>query len=372
MKNPFKYGETVAGEYFTNRKKEISDLTQYILAGQNVFMYSKRRLGKTSLVKTVLQELSQKKEVIAIYVDIQQATSLAQFLEIYSQAISKALITRKERMEKIASFFSRIIPAFELEPDGKWKVLFDFSKTKASINRGLEEVYELPQRIAQEYKKRVVVVFDEFQEISRLNGEEFEKRLRSFIQHHQEVCYIFTGSKTHIIIQMFADPNRAFYKSAAVYPLEPMPVTEMTDFVAKRFEATSKSISEDLAEEIVQLSKNSPYHVQMLSWNVWLAAGKVVNKADIQAGLEEIMHHQNELFYTWYDSASLPQRALLRTLARTNQIFSHETILNYNLGSSSTIQASIRTLIKNGLVDKEIGGYSLVDPFFQIWLKRKV
>ncbi|MEW5768137.1 MAG: ATP-binding protein [bacterium] len=358
------------GECFTNRGKEISELKHYILAAQNVFMYSKRRLGKTSLIKTVLEELSQEKETIAIYVDIQQATSMAQFLEIYSQAISKALITWKEKMEKIASFFSRITPIFEIRPDGQWKVTFDFSKARGSVDRALEEVYELPQKIARSYKKRVVVVFDEFQEVSRLNGEGFEKKLRSFIQHHHEVCYIFTGSKTHIIMQMFADPNRAFYKSAEVYPLEPIPADEMIAFIIERFAVTSKSISENLAKEIIQLSKNSPYHVQMLCWHVWLAAEKGVSQTDIQVGLEEIIHHQNELFYTWYDSVSLSQRAVLRTLARTNQIFSQETILNYNLGSISTVQASIRSLVKNGLVDKDKKGYSLVDPFFQIWLER--
>ena len=40
MVNPFKFGEAVTGNCFTNRKKEIEDITEYIKAGQNLFIYS--------------------------------------------------------------------------------------------------------------------------------------------------------------------------------------------------------------------------------------------------------------------------------------------------------------------------------------------
>ncbi|HDY67969.1 MAG TPA: ATP-binding protein, partial [Candidatus Scalindua sp.] len=155
MVNPFKYGEAVTGEYFCNRIHEIRELTSCIEAAQNVFIYSNRRLGKTSLIKVVMQALAT--EVITIYVDVHRASSVAQFLEVYSKAISQAFLTRKEKIEKIANFFSRIIPSFEVEKDGSWRVSFDFSRTKSSVERALQEVYELPEKIAEDYKRRVVV-----------------------------------------------------------------------------------------------------------------------------------------------------------------------------------------------------------------------
>jgi len=370
MINPFRYGSAVTGEYFCNRVHEIQELKSYIKSAQNVFIYSNRRLGKTSLIKVVSETLA--KEVITIYVDVHRASSPAQFLEIYSKAISQAFLSRKEKIERIASFFSRVIPTFEFGKDGNWKVSFDFSRTKSSVERALDEVYELPEKIAKDYKKRVVVIFDEFQEISQFNGKQFERKMRSFIQHHSEVCYIFMGSKTHIILEMFSDPERAFYKSAKVYPLPPIYTEELVNFICRRFESGGKKISNLLAKKIVNLSKNIPYCVQMLSSTIWLNSSEEVKDFDIENALEEILLSQNELFYSWYDFCSPHQRAVLNALVKTNEIFSQDARLLYNLGSTSSVQTSLRALMKNGLVSKDNGKYHIVDPFFQIWLKRNV
>lgn len=372
MINPFKFGEAVTGACFTDRCKEMHDIIEYIKTGQNIFIYSYRRLGKTSLIKNILEILTEKKEVIGIYVDIQKVTSQAQFLEVYSSAISKALITWKERLEKISSFFRRIVPSFEIDEKGNWKTSFDFSKTKGNIQRLLEEVFELPAKIAATYRRRVVVVFDEFQEIEGLNGKSFEKKIRSFVQHHNEVCYIFMGSKTHIIMEMFNDPGRALYKSAAVYPISLIPAEEMVEFVCKRFRDSGKSIPRKLARNVIEISRTMPYHIQMFSSNIWLLTEKGVDREIIDRALNEIMHNQNELFFSWYDSCSLHQRSVLYALSQTKEMFSHDTILKYNLGASSTVQASLRALIRNGLVHKNKEGYIIADPFFDIWIQRNI
>jgi len=59
-------------------------------------------------------------------------------------------------------------------------------------------------------------------------------------------------------------------------------------------------------------------------------------------------------------------------LVKTDEIFSQDNRLSYNLGSSASVQTSLRALMKNGLVSKNDGKYHIVDPFFQIWLERNV
>jgi predicted AAA+ superfamily ATPase len=60
MKNPFVYGETVSGENFCNRTREIKELIADIKNCQNVIIFSPRRYGKTSLIKQVLQKVKAK------------------------------------------------------------------------------------------------------------------------------------------------------------------------------------------------------------------------------------------------------------------------------------------------------------------------
>ena len=372
MVNPFKFGEAVMGECFTDREKETKDIIEHIKAGQNLFIYSYRRLGKTSLIKNIIASLQTKRKIMPIYVDIQKATSQAQFVEVYASAISRALFGWRERMEKISDFFRKIVPSFEADQQGGWKISFDFSKTKANLEKSLEEVLELPQRLAHSYKKRVVVIFDEFQEIENLNGQSFEKKMRASIQHHDRVCYVFMGSKTHMIMDMFNNPQRAFYKSGAVYPISLIDESEMTDFVYKRFRGSGKPITKRLAQEIVQRAENIPYNVQLLSFNVWALAAKGVSEKDITEAIDTVMRTQNELFFNIYDSASPHQRAVLYALSQATEIFSQDTILKYNLGTSSSVQASLKSLVRDNVVHKDGSRYYLGDPFFKIWLQRKI
>src|SRR3990167_1573898 len=180
MRNPFLYGQSVTGDNFCNRIKELSDINRHIESGQNLFIYSNRRIGKTSLVRQALIRLSKNKGIVSIFIDLERITSKAQFLEIYAQAIANAFVSLS-KIEKIRDFFRALIPRIEFSPTGEVSVSVEFSKSEASIRRGLEEVMDLPQLLAKKYKKRVVVVFDEFQEVANLNGGEFEKYIRSFI-----------------------------------------------------------------------------------------------------------------------------------------------------------------------------------------------
>ena len=345
-------------------------MINFISKGENVFVYAYRRMGKTSLIKATLEIMNNRKEVIPIYVDLQRATSCAQFLEVYAMAISETMFDLKEKLEKIAKFFNRIVPSFEIGGEGKWKIRFDFSKTSENIHSALDEILDLPQKMALEYDQRVVVVLDEFQEVEGLHGGGFEDLIKPFVSKHTRVNYVFIASKIHVAIKMFSDPNRPFYKMAKVYPLPPISPDVMADFVCKRFGFTSKIIPKHLAEKMVDIAQNIPYHIQMAGCHLWQLATKEVTEQILMNAIDLVIYHQGELYFSWYDTSSHHQRAVLRALAKTKEMFSQDTIIKYNLGSASSVQASLKALIRNGLVQKDKEGYKISDPFFEKWLQR--
>ena len=53
--NPFRYGQVVTGEYFTNREDEIKEISEEIVSGQNIILISPRRYGKTGVVIIILK-----------------------------------------------------------------------------------------------------------------------------------------------------------------------------------------------------------------------------------------------------------------------------------------------------------------------------
>jgi len=50
MKNPFVYGETVSGENFCNRTREIKELVSDIINCQNVIIFSPRNMERPHLL----------------------------------------------------------------------------------------------------------------------------------------------------------------------------------------------------------------------------------------------------------------------------------------------------------------------------------
>src|SRR5437762_14384089 len=85
-RNPFEYGGVVSGEGFCNREKEKADLSKAIRNREKLFVFSERRFGKTSLIRSVLGRLP-KKQTLAAYVDLWQTHNEAAFVTTLDNAM---------------------------------------------------------------------------------------------------------------------------------------------------------------------------------------------------------------------------------------------------------------------------------------------
>jgi hypothetical protein len=56
---------------------------------------------------------------------------------------------------------------------------------------------ELPAQISSRHGQRVLVVLDEFQSLVNLDG--LDGVLRSHIQNHSDVSYVFAGSESSLL-----------------------------------------------------------------------------------------------------------------------------------------------------------------------------
>src|SRR6185503_1651611 len=75
-------------------------------------------------------------------------------------------------LERASALFRglRVRPVIEVDPDaGSLRFAFDATRRPADIDDTIERLLELPGRIAAERKRRVALVFDEFQEIVKLD-----------------------------------------------------------------------------------------------------------------------------------------------------------------------------------------------------------
>ncbi|MDX2429417.1 MAG: ATPase, partial [Bacteroides sp.] len=97
MNSPFKYGKIVTGKSFINRVQDIKRIQNNIAAGINTILISPRRWGKSSLIKQLAYQNSDKKLRFA-FIDFFNIRTEQDFLEKYSREVIKCSITRKEEL----------------------------------------------------------------------------------------------------------------------------------------------------------------------------------------------------------------------------------------------------------------------------------
>lgn len=377
--NPFVFGTIVSNESFTDRKNEIAELVKDLTGKTNLIIFSPRRYGKTSLIFQVMEKL-RKKGVTCVYVDLYPATNKAKFANIIASAIAQ---TKVGKIDEVVQFIRDLIPPIRLtvRPEimsemNNSGIELELSKGKEDIDANLTKLYDLPERIARKMKKRMVVVFDEFQEIAKLDGEEIENNFRTKIQQHKNVSYVFMGSQRHLLDQMFNDKNRALYRSGKPFNLCKIPENEFRVFIKEKFQIGKIQVSEKNIDVILQLTECHPYYTQQLCHEVWNCCksqgSKTVKDTDISKAAEQVMKNQNYAYTSLWDSIRGKQRVLLSSMASSGgkKIFSSDFRDRHSLGAPSTVARAADTLEERGLIEKEEGNYVISDIFFKEWLKR--
>ena len=371
MKNPFVYGETVTGGNFCNRMQEINELVNDIKNGTNVIIFSPRRYGKTSLINQVL-EIAGQKGILSFYIDLYPAINKQKFIEIYSRAIASGLTGKTSRIVKtLKEYLPRIIPKVIMDDQS---VHFEFGFDRSgSLSPHVDDLLKAGQKLAEQRKKNVVVVFDEFQEIANFDDQEIERKMRSVFQHHRNVSYIFMGSKTHLMRDIFNNPNRPFYKSGKHFPLKKIDPNELGQFAEKKFKATGINITEYEIKKIIEISECHPYYFQMLSHVLWEIAsdGRAVELSDIERAIEILISRESSAYINIWESLTGNQKKLLVALMQeTNpEIYSSRFIDKHSLGAPSSLQKATKKLIRMELIQQANGSYEIIDLFFKRWIQ---
>ena len=158
--NPFEYGGVVAENAFCNRAREKADLAKAIRNHEKLFVFSERRLGKTSLVQMVLAGLS-KKSALCAYVDLWPTDNEATFVTALAKAITQSMRSSVGKLlETGKNLFSSLAPSVTLDEEGKPAVNFGISRHTRFVPP-LDEVLETPAKIAAQHHRDVVIVMRE-------------------------------------------------------------------------------------------------------------------------------------------------------------------------------------------------------------------
>lgn len=372
IKNPFVVGKYLSDKYFCDREEETEFLRKQIQNGRDVALISPRRLGKSGLIQHFFNQPDIKEKYYVFFVDIYTTTSLAEFVyalgkEIYTQLKPQTTHWKENFFQMIKSFRIGLkVDTFTGAPS------FDLGLGDIQIPQTtLDEIFAY----IEEADKPCIIAIDEFQQIGEYVEKNVEALLRTKIQKCHRAQFIFSGSKRHIMSNMFNSASKPFYQSAISMGLESIPIDTYSDFAKSLFEERGKQIEKETIETVWNLYGGYTWFVQMMMNELYALTpeGGTCIPAMISKAKSNVIMAQENSYKDLLSNIPPKQKTVLQAIAKegiAQNITSSKFIKKYNLNSASSVQAAVKLLLKNDIITHTDNGYRVYDFFLSEWLAK--
>ena len=363
------FGRVVSGVSFCNRQEELGDLRRAADTGRSLWLHSPRRYGKTSLI----HEAFNGSATPFAYIDVYPAQDTRGLADAYLRGISPLLRRVSGPGDKTLEWLRTTVTSFtpQISFDPLGGVSLSLGQQLPTVEtRQLDEIVNLPQRLAEAHDTHVTLAIDEYQEITRFKG--LEGQLRAQIQHHDRVTYLFSGSRRTLLADLFTDRDRPFFQFAEHYPLRPIAPRELLRFVRGSFQRTGVEVPDGVPADIVGRAHGHPHYRQMLASRVWdLAHQRAVAEDVVERALGHLARSQDLANRRWFESLSASARRVVLHIAKHGgrQLLADSIRTRSRLGPPSTVKkALVRLTDREILYRDEDGDYHIDDPVLAYWL----
>jgi hypothetical protein len=364
--NPFSYGQVVSDRDFCPRPLLIKQLMNYADAGQNVFLQGERRTGKTSLIHEAVKKLPGYK---LLYIDLLEVKTIDDLCRRMITSIVRAE-HRVSFQRKLLNTLSQLRPSLSMDPITGFPAV-SFDSRMGMRPDSIEGILNLAAELGS--KTKLIVAFDEFQDV--LNIHESSKALallRSSIQFQSNITYFFAGSVRNQMNGIFTDPESPFFKSAALLEVGSIDNKTFVPFLRKKFASGRRTVSAETVNAIIKKAGNIPGDVQELCACMWdsTSAGELISEERLANGLKMIFAREKKAYEATLMHLTGQQLRCLVGLARTDSIkaLSSEFLEVTGIGTTSSVQAAIKRLVKLKIIYRYKDTYKLSNPFFGSWL----
>lgn len=369
--NPFRYGALALDDAFTDREREIAELKADARNGQDVVLFAPRRYGKSSLVWRVSQELIAGRVLVA-HVNLMTTPTITRLAEKLAATIhedlASPLFRAKERLRVLQGL--RVRPTVTVDPDdGSLNFSFDSGRVE-DIRATIERLLELPGQLAGDRNRQVVLILDEFQEVSEIDAS-LPRLMRSVFQQQPEVAHIYLGSRRHMMERIFNDENEPFWRSAKQMELDVIEREPFGKYIEHRFLSTGRRIDESAIDAVLDVTHGHPYATQELCYFLWQDAppGGVAALEQVDAALARVLNAEHAHFSLVWENASAHQRLLLRALAEEpGRPLMADYRRRHTLPGTSSVQRALASLEEAELIRRSRGEAWINEPFLAGWL----
>lgn len=369
IRNPFVISGYVNPSFFCDRKQETEKIIKAISSGRNLTLISLRRIGKTGLLKHIKNKLeNDRNKYHIIYIDLLPTMNGNEMLNAISNALVRSRKQQKNLIEKIITALGSLRPKITVDTLTGQPAIELSVENITLMQSGFEKLLEL----ASVPDKEIVIMLDEFQQIRNYPEKNVEHILRTIIQNHPSIHFIFSGSSRHMLENMFLSADKPFYRSSEILYLDKIAADEYGKFIKDKFKKNGRIIEDDQLSRIFEWTR-------IHTWNVQYVCNKLYDLDEMQITGDlsnkvfgEILSDFEPEYINYRNLLPSQQYKLLIALASEGSVdkpTAGSFIRKYDLTSPSSVTTSLKALLDKEMIVNENGKWMVYDIFFSRWLE---
>lgn len=363
--NPFVYSRVVAPSDVVDRDAEVRDLIDSALGGHYVRLVAPRRYGKTSLMGRVLAEAARRHRMPGVLVDFFGVVSLADVAIRIERAYAAGL--EGGVRSRVESHLRTLGLGLSLGVQG---ISVNLQRRADDLDPlpALHALLEVPVEVARHRKRRLLLVFDEFQDLLAVDGA--DAIIRSHIQHQGDMAaYVFCGSQPGMMARLFGHRDRPLFGQAKAMELRPLPDDELAGYIERRFAANRRSVC-DVMQALLATVRGHPQRAMLLAHHLHdqVPSGRTADATRWQRALDVCMGALDEEFESYWRSTRPVDQRVLRAIVAFGS--PHREAAADALGlTSGAVAGGLARLRDAGEVTRE--GFTIIDPLLELWIRQR-
>ena len=354
-------------EDFYDRVEELNILTNALRDLQPIAVIGYRRLGKSSLLNVALKLIGE--DFITVKVSLEGVRTIRQFIDLYAGSVLTEAVRRSFKlrvrsvMASVRDYLHELLGAVREVGVRVGSLEFyvrlytDLVDGRVNAIEALREFLDMPQRIAEELGRRVVVVLDEFQQVRFLKQPypDILRLMRSRWQGHGMVGYAIAGSEVGIMRELLGRNDEPFFAFFRVMELKPFSREVSTSFLRDGLREYGITCPEEILERAYELTGGFPAWLNLVGMNIverGCEAWNILSEPTVRVVIEAELKGLTQA-----------QITMLKALARG---------VDVTKAGVNKPNRVLNELINKGLVERRgWGEYEIVDPILRNYLAQQ-
>ncbi len=310
------FSDPVVGRDFFGRADVLETLRKRVEAfssgyRQNVALIGHQKLGKTSVLHQLLQNLD-KASVLPVYVELRSGR-LDSFADQFIRSVLFEYLRRKESIDALESYEALVRLARRFIP----ATVQEIEKVQADLRRQDREsaysrLFELTSLIHKETGTRCVVVLDEFHRLGELGIRNAFQIFGRRIMLQKDTLYLISSSSYTISRLILAEKLSLLFGNFERIHLEPFSFETSKKFIENKLDPVR--VSEDLEKHLIALTNGHPFFLNVITAKMRQLALLDNRNA---AGIDLVVEALKQLFF---DSEGVLNQYFVNLTARWSPV----------------------------------------------------